>query len=116
MRIAQQLYEGISLAEGTVGLITYMRTDSFSLSNEALGQIRNYIKTTFDANYLPSNSIGYKTKSKTAQEAHEAIRPTDIQRVPAKIKQFLTPEQFKLYEIIWKRAIACQMTRLSLMR
>ena len=110
MRIAQQLYEGISLAEGTVGLITYMRTDSFSLSNEALGQIRNYIKTTYDENYLPSNSIGYKTKSKNAQEAHEAIRPTDIQRVPAKIKQFLTPEQFKLYEIIWKRAIACQMT------
>ena len=87
-----------------------MRTDSFSLSNEALGQIRNYIKTTYDENYLPSNSIGYKTKSKNAQEAHEAIRPTDIQRVPAKIKQFLTPEQFKLYEIIWKRAIACQMT------
>src|SRR6056300_181122 len=110
MRIAQQLYEGISLAEGTVGLITYMRTDSFSLSNEALGQIRHYIKTTYDENYLPSNSIGYKTKSKNAQEAHEAIRPTDIQRVPAKIKQFLTPEQFKLYEIIWKRAIACQMT------
>src|SRR6056300_1548458 len=110
MRIAQQLYEGISLAEGTVGLITYMRTDSFSLSNEALGQIRHYIKTTYDENYLPSNSIGYKTKSKNAQGAHEAIRPTDIQRVPAKIKQFLTPEQFKLYEIIWKRAIACQMT------
>lgn len=110
MRIAQQLYEGIALGDGTAGLITYMRTDSFSLSNEALNQIRNYIKSNYDPDYLPSNSIGYRTKSKNAQEAHEAIRPTDIKKTPEKVKAYLSPEQFKLYEIIWKRSIACQMT------
>ena len=110
MRIAQQLYEGITTSDGTVGLITYMRTDSFSLSRDALSQIRNYISTNFDKEYLPSNSIGYKTKSKNAQEAHEAIRPTDIKRTPLSLKQYLSPEQFRLYEIIWKRSIACQMT------
>src|SRR5210317_842175 len=110
MRIAQQLYEGIALGDGTAGLITYMRTDSFSLSNEALNQIRNYIKSNYDPDYLPSNSIGYRTKSKNAQEAHEAIRPTDIKKTPDKVKAYLSPEQFKLYEIIWKRSIACQMT------
>jgi DNA topoisomerase-1 len=110
MRIAQQLYEGISIgAEGTVGLITYMRTDSFSLAAEAVMQIRDYIKGHFDADYLPKSPIMYKTKSKNAQEAHEAIRPTDIRRTPDSLRGHLTPEQLRLYEMIWKRALACQM-------
>lgn len=109
MRIAQQLYEGVDAGSGTVGLITYMRTDSFSLATEAVMQIRDYVKKNFEADYLPKSPIMYKTKSKSAQEAHEAIRPTDINRTPVKVRQFLTDEQFKLYEMIWKRAVACQM-------
>jgi len=109
MRIAQQLYEGIDIGGGAVGLITYMRTDSFSLAAEAIAQIRGYIKDNFSTEYLPKLPIAYKTKSKNAQEAHEAIRPTDISRTPANVEQFLTPEQFKLYEMIWKRSVACQM-------
>jgi DNA topoisomerase-1 len=109
MRIAQQLYEGIDIGGGAVGLITYMRTDSFSLAAEAIAQIRGYIKDNFSAECLPKLPIAYKTKSKNAQEAHEAIRPTDISRTPASVEQFLTPEQFKLYEMIWKRSVACQM-------
>ena len=109
MRVAQQLYEGMDVGGGTVGLITYMRTDSFSLATEAVMQIRDYVKKNFDADYLPKSPVMYKTKSKSAQEAHEAIRPTDITRTPAKVRQFLTDEQFKLYEMIWKRALACQM-------
>lgn len=109
MRVAQQLYEGMDVGSGTVGLITYMRTDSFSLATEAVMQIRDYVKKNFDADYLPKSPVMYKTKSKSAQEAHEAIRPTDITRTPAKVRQFLTDEQFKLYEMIWKRALACQM-------
>jgi DNA topoisomerase-1 len=110
MRIAQQLYEGIAIGSGTVGLITYMRTDSFSLAAEAVMQIRQYIKGNFEADYLPKSPIMYKTKSKNAQEAHEAIRPTDINRSPDSLRTFLTPEQFKLYQMIWKRALACQMS------
>ena len=110
MRIAQQLYEGVDLGSGTAGLITYMRTDSFSIAAEAVMQIREYVKNNFDADYLPKSPIMYKTKAKNAQEAHEAIRPTDITRAPAKVRQFLTDEQFKLYEMIWKRALACQMS------
>lgn len=110
MRIAQQLYEGVDVGSGTVGLITYMRTDSFSLANEAVMQIRNYVKKNFDAEYLPKSPIVYKTKSKSAQEAHEAIRPTDISRTPASVRQYLNDEQFKLYEMIWKRTLACQMS------
>ncbi len=109
MRIAQQLYEGIDIGGGAVGLITYMRTDSFSLAAEAVMQIRDYIKGNFDAGYLPKSPIMYKTKAKNAQEAHEAIRPTDITRTPASLRAHLTPEQFRLYEMIWKRAVACQM-------
>jgi DNA topoisomerase-1 len=109
MRIAQQLYEGVDVGGGTVGLITYMRTDSFSLAAEAVAQIRDYIKKNFDAEYLPKTALQYKTKSKSAQEAHEAIRPTDISRSPTSVRQFLTDEQFKLYEMIWKRSVACQM-------
>ncbi|HSI43231.1 MAG TPA: type I DNA topoisomerase [Methylotenera sp.] len=110
MRIAQQLYEGVDVGSGTVGLITYMRTDSFSIATEAVMQIRDYVKKNFEADYLPKSPIMYKTKSKSAQEAHEAIRPTDINRTPAKVRQFLTDEQIKLYEMIWKRALACQMS------
>lgn len=110
MRIAQQLYEGVDVGGGTVGLITYMRTDSFSLAAEAVSQIRDYIKKNFEADYLPKSAIAYKTKSKSAQEAHEAIRPTDISRTPVAVRQYLTDEQFKLYEMIWKRAVACQMS------
>jgi len=110
MRIAQQLYEGMDVGNGTVGLITYMRTDSFSIAAEAIAQIRDYVKKNFEAEYLPKTAITYKTKSKSAQEAHEAIRPTDINRTPASVRQYLTDEQFKLYEMIWKRALACQMS------
>ena len=110
LRIAQQLYEGINVgAEGTVGLITYMRTDSFSIAAEAVMQIRDYIKGNFDTEYLPKSPIMYKTKAKNAQEAHEAIRPTDIRRTPDSLRNHLTPEQFRLYDMIWKRALACQM-------
>ena len=110
MRVAQQLYEGMDIGGGTVGLITYMRTDSFNMATEAVMQIRDYVKKNFDAEYLPKSPVMYKTKSKSAQEAHEAIRPTDISRSPASVRQFLTDEQFKLYEMIWKRALACQMS------
>ena len=111
MRVAQQLYEGMDVGSGTVGLITYMRTDSFSLAAEAVMQIREYVKKNFDADYLPKSPIMYKTKAKNAQEAHEAIRPTDITRSPASVRQYLNDEQFKLYEMIWKRTLACQMTQ-----
>jgi len=110
MRIAQQLYEGIDVGSGTVGLITYMRTDSFSMATEAVMQIRDYVKKNFEVDYLPKSPIMYKTKAKNAQEAHEAIRPTDIFRTPAKLRQYLNDEQFKLYEMIWKRSVACQMS------
>ncbi|GAA5784296.1 DNA topoisomerase 1 [Chitiniphilus shinanonensis] len=108
-RIAQQLYEGIDIGQGTVGLITYMRTDSVALANEAVGEIREYIETNFDKHYLPAAPVVYKNKAKNAQEAHEAIRPTSIARTPESLKGFLSPEQFKLYQMIWKRTLACQM-------
>ena len=110
MRVAQQLYEGMDVGSGTVGLITYMRTDSFSMAAEAVMSIREYVKKNFEADYLPKSPIMYKTKAKNAQEAHEAIRPTDISRAPAKMRQYLNDEQFKLYEMIWKRSLACQMS------
>jgi len=110
MRVAQQLYEGVDIGSGSVGLITYMRTDSFSLAAEAVMSIREYVKKNFEADYLPKSPIMYKTKAKNAQEAHEAIRPTDINRAPTKMRQYLNDEQFKLYEMIWKRSLACQMS------
>jgi DNA topoisomerase-1 len=109
MRVAQQLYEGVDIGSGTVGLITYMRTDSFSMAAEAVMSIREYVKKNFEADYLPKSPIMYKTKAKNAQEAHEAIRPTDIFRTPASMRKYLNDEQFKLYEMIWKRSLACQM-------
>jgi DNA topoisomerase-1 len=110
MRTAQQLYEGINIGGGeVVGLITYMRTDSVVLANEALEEIRHYILQHFDAAYLPAQALTYKNRSKNAQEAHEAIRPTSIERSPDAMRAHLTAEQFKLYEMIWKRTLACQM-------
>ena len=109
MRVAQQLYEGIDVGEGAVGLITYMRTDSVVLANEAINEMREYIENVYGKDSLPPVAREFKTKSKNAQEAHEAIRPTSVNRIPADLKSRLSPEQFKLYELIWKRAVACQM-------
>jgi len=110
MRIAQGLYEGVALgAEGNVGLITYMRTDSTNLSGEAIGELRTAIEREFGKQGLPAHAMVYKAKSKNAQEAHEAIRPTSALRTPKSVAAFLTPDQLKLYELIWKRAVACQM-------
>lgn len=108
MVIAQQLYEGIKLKEGNIGLITYMRTDSLSLSENFLSAANDFIKQNFGENY--SQKKQYKTKSKNAQEAHEAIRPTDVYRTPENIKQYLDLRQYKLYKLIWERAIASQMS------
>ena len=110
MSTAQQLYEGVDIGGVTVGLITYMRTDSFSLANEALREIRGYIQKKFDSDYLPHAPIQYRSKSKNAQEAHEAIRPTSVVRTPDSVRKFLTADQASLYEMIWKRTLACQMT------
>ncbi len=109
MRVAQQLYEGIDTGQGAVGLITYMRTDSVNLSQEAIGDFRTYIGKTFSGDYLPKNPVVYTSKAKNAQEAHEAIRPTDIRRTPDSVRDHLSQEQAKLYEMIWKRALASQM-------
>ncbi|HMM47865.1 MAG TPA: type I DNA topoisomerase [Thiobacillaceae bacterium] len=110
MRTAQQLYEGIDLGEGPVGLITYMRTDSVNLAQEAITDIRRYVSAHFDSDYLPPNAIHYKAKTKNAQEAHEAVRPTSTLRTPEEVKPFLTQDQARLYELIWKRTVACQMS------
>ena len=110
MSTAQELYEGLTVEGGQhVGLITYMRTDSVTLSNDAISQIRNYISTSVGTEHLPPKPIQYKTKSKNAQEAHEAIRPTNISMTPAKLRPFLNEKQLKLYELIWRRTVASQM-------
>src|SRR3970040_621539 len=110
MRTAQQLYEGMDLGHGeVVGLISYMRTDAVNLANEAVAEIREVIKDRFGADNLPDEPIAYKNKSKNAQEAHEAIRPTSAARTPEAIKDHLKPDQLRLYEIILKRTMACQM-------
>ena len=109
MRVAQQLYEGIDIGNGAEGLITYMRTDSLNLAQEALEELRGFIGREFGANSLPPKAHAYKTKSKNAQEAHEAIRPTSVLRTPKDLKPHLASEQFRLYELIWKRTVACQM-------
>ncbi|MGI8923539.1 MAG: type I DNA topoisomerase [Fimbriimonadales bacterium] len=109
MQVAQQLYEGIDLGGERVGLITYMRTDSVTLSEKALEQCRRVIKEMYGAEYLPPGPIRYKTKSKGAQEAHEAIRPTDLSRRPQDVRKYLDDDQYKIYELIWKRTVASQM-------
>ncbi|MCH8685630.1 type I DNA topoisomerase [Pedomonas mirosovicensis] len=109
MRVAQQLYEGISIGGETTGLITYMRTDGVTLSQEAISGARAVIAEDFGQQYLPPSPRAYQTKAKNAQEAHEAIRPTDLHRRPDQVSRYLSAEQAKLYELIWKRTIACQM-------
>ena len=110
MMIAQQLYEGLDIGEGgTVGLITYMRTDSTNIAEVAQEEARTFIRNTYGENFLPEKPPQYKTRAVSAQEAHEAIRPTSVVRQPEKIKQFLSPEQFKLYQLIWQRFLASQM-------
>nr|VFJ88056.1 MAG: DNA topoisomerase I [Candidatus Kentron sp. H]VFJ90026.1 MAG: DNA topoisomerase I [Candidatus Kentron sp. H]VFJ96402.1 MAG: DNA topoisomerase I [Candidatus Kentron sp. H] len=109
MRLAQQLYEGIDTGDGPVGLITYMRTDSVALAQEALVEIRDYIGQRYGKDQLPPEARAYKTKTKNAQEAHEAIRPTSALRDPTSLRQNIDKDQYKLYELIWKRAITCQM-------
>ncbi|GIX35949.1 MAG: DNA topoisomerase 1 [Lysobacteraceae bacterium] len=110
MRIAQKLYEGVALGpEGTVGLITYMRTDSTHLSQEAVAELRDVIAREYGPHALPARANEYKTRSKNAQEAHEAIRPTSAQRTPASVAAYLDPDALRLYELIWKRSVACQM-------
>ena len=109
MAMAQQLYEGINLGSmGFLGLITYMRTDSTHLSNEAIKEVRNYISMHLGQDYLPPKPKIYASK-KAAQQAHEAIRPTDVDLTPVDIKPFLSDQQFKLYDLIWRRFVACQM-------
>ncbi len=115
MRIAQKLYEGVALgSEGTVGLISYMRTDSTHLSQEAVAELRQVITQEFGQHALPAQATEYKTKSKNAQEAHEAIRPTSAMRTPKSVVAFLDPDAARLYELIWKRAVACQMIHATL--
>lgn len=110
MRIAQSLYEGVDIGgEGSVGLITYMRTDSTRISDLAISEVRSYIGTNYESPYLPASPNVYRQKGKV-QDAHEAIRPTSVERTPASIKEFLTPEQQKIYGIIWQRFLASQMT------
>ena len=109
MTVAQQLYEGIDLGGETVGLITYMRTDSVTLAAEAVSELRELIAARYGADNVPVKPPQYKTKSKNAQEAHEAIRPTSAFKAPEQVKSHLTPDQFKLYSLIWKRAVASQM-------
>ena len=109
MQIAQQLYEGLEIEGGAVGLITYMRTDSVVLAGEAVSEIRDLITKRYGADAVPDEPRQFKNKSKNAQEAHEAIRPTSANRTPDQLKSQLSDDQFLLYELIWKRTVACQM-------
>lgn len=115
MQVAQKLYEGVAIGEeGTVGLISYMRTDSVSLSAEALSELRDVIARDFGTKALPDKPNFYQTKSKNAQEAHEAVRPTSALRTPAQVGRFLSDDERRLYELIWKRAVASQMVPATL--
>lgn len=109
MMLAQQLYEGVSLGKTSVGLITYMRTDSVRLAEVAISEIRDYIKQNFGSEFCPAKENHYSTK-KNAQDAHEAIRPTSVMRPPAEMQEYLTNDQLKLYTLIWNRVVASQMT------
>lgn len=109
MSIAQQLYEGVDTGEGAVGLITYMRTDSVTLADEAVNEIRGFIADKYGKGMVPGKPQEYKTKSKNAQEAHEAIRPTSVLRTPEDMKAYLSADQLKLYRLVWQRTMACQM-------
>ena len=116
MQIAQRLYEGVDIGGETVGLITYMRTDGVDMAPEAIAATRNAILKNFGEPYLPSVPRHYTTKAKNAQEAHEAIRPTELSRHPAQVRKTLDDDQFALYELIWKRTIASQMESAELER
>lgn len=109
MQVAQRLYEGVNIGGETVGLITYMRTDGVTMANEAINACRDLIKGSYGAPYLPGEPRIYKTKAKNAQEAHEAVRPTDVSRRPEDVAQYLDDDQRKLYDLIWKRTVASQM-------
>ncbi|MRH78340.1 DNA topoisomerase I [Spiribacter sp. C176] len=109
MRIAQQLYEGVDTGNGAIGLITYMRTDSVNLSQEAIAGLRGLIEKRFGPEKLPAKAHEYRTRAKNAQEAHEGIRPTDPERTPESLKGYLSEDQYRLYDLIWKRTVACQM-------
>ena len=114
MQVAQKLYEGINIGSETTGLITYMRTDGVQLSNDAIQAIRSEISNTKGSRYIPSTPRIYKSKAANAQEAHEAIRPTSISRQPSAMRQYLDADQFKLYDLIWKRTLASQMASAEL--
>src|SRR5205814_1636962 len=109
MRTAQRLYEGVDIGGEAVGLITYMRTDGVALSNEAITAARNLIEQSYGAQYRPESPRLYKSTAKNAQEAHEAIRPTDMFRRPEQVTRYLNPDERGLYELVWKRAVASQM-------
>ena len=109
MRLAQQLYEGVDIDGETTGLITYMRTDGVQMAREAIAAIRDHVAASYGDNYLPSAPREYQSKIKNAQEAHEAIRPTDVARTPDSVARFVSTDQRRLYELIWKRAVASQM-------
>ena len=110
MQIAQKLYQGIEIEGETIGLITYMRTDGTNLSKDAISSFRDFIKNEIGKEYLPDNILNYSgKKAKNAQEAHEAIRPTDIIRTPQSVKKYLSSDQHKLYNLIWSRALSSQM-------
>ena len=115
MQVAQKLYEGVNIGdEGTVGLITYMRTDSVNLSQDALSELRDVIARDFGTRALPDKPNAYTTKSKNAQEAHEAVRPTSALRTPAQVARYLSDDERKLYDLVWKRAVASQMVPATL--
>ncbi|MCW8087303.1 type I DNA topoisomerase [Sabulicella glaciei] len=109
MRTAQSLYEGVEIGGETVGLITYMRTDGVQMAREAIQELRSHIKGAFGEDYIPAAPREYSSRAKNAQEAHEAIRPTDVSRTPEKVARYLSEQQRKLYELVWKRAVASQM-------
>ena len=110
MQIAQRLYQGIDISGDTVGLITYMRTDGTNISKDSIEDFRKFIQNSYGENYLPKEANNYSgKKAKNAQEAHEAIRPTDIKRTPEEMKKFLSTDQIKLYDLIWSRALSSQM-------
>jgi DNA topoisomerase-1 len=110
MMVAQRLYEGIDVGEGSVGLITYMRTDSVTVAGEALDELRTLIEERYGKENLPDEPRQFTTKAKNAQEAHEAVRPTSVTRTPEDLKPHLENDQFRLYELIWRRTVACQMS------
>jgi len=114
MSVSQQLYEGIDIGDGAVGLITYMRTDSVTLANDALDEIRELISERYGAENVPKQARQFKTKAKNAQEAHEAVRPTSAGNIPETIKSHLSSDQYKLYNLIWKRTVACQMVHATI--